>query len=117
MEMIYPLYKDIDREKFIVVGLDAKNYPTLINVVSIGSINCAPVSPADVFKPLILSNSYSFIICHNHITGILEPSQPDIDITKILKDLGKMLQINFYDHIILGNPEKFFSFANVYFNK
>jgi DNA repair protein RadC len=110
--MIFPFYKDLDREKFTVIGLDAKNYPTMINVVSIGSISCASVSPTDVFKPLILSNSSSFIVCHNHVTGNLEPSQADIDTTKNLKEVGKMLQITFLDHIILGNPDHFYSFAN-----
>jgi DNA repair protein RadC len=117
IELIYPFYKDIDREKFTVVGLDAKNYPTLVNVASIGSIDCAPVSPADIFKPLIMSNSYSFIVCHNHVTGHLEPSQADIDITKNLRELGKMLKIFLIDHIVLGNPDHFYSFANVYFRQ
>lgn len=117
VEMVYPLYKDLDREQIMVVGLDNKNQPTLINVVSIGTINCAPVSPRDVFKPLILSNSSSFLICHNHTSGNLEPSQADIEITKRLKELGEMLQINFLDHIILGDPDNFYSFANVYFQR
>jgi DNA repair protein RadC len=114
VEMVYPFLKNLDREKVIVIGLDIKNKPTLINVVCIGSINCAAVSPRNVFAPLILSNAASFLICHNHVTGDVQPSQADIETTKTLREVGKMLQIQLVDHLIIGEEMKFYSFANEY---
>jgi DNA repair protein RadC len=47
----------LDREQFLVCGLDAKHRIIGINIVSIGSLTLAIVHPREVFKPLILMNA------------------------------------------------------------
>jgi DNA repair protein RadC len=51
------------------------------------------------------------IIAHNHPSGNLKPSDPDIEITERVKKALKVFDVELYDHIILST-EKFFSFAN-----
>jgi DNA repair protein RadC len=53
----------------------------------------------------------SIILCHNHPSGNLQPSQADTDITKKLAEAGKVLDIPVLDHIIIGE-NRYFSFAD-----
>lgn len=101
---------DIDREKFIVMCLNAKNEPTAIHTVSIGSLNASIVHPREVFKPAILSNSNAVICFHNHPSGDPEPSREDINITNRLVDVGDLLGIKVLDHIVIGDRDRYISF-------
>ena len=101
---------DSDREKLVLICLDNKNQPTSINTVSIGSLNSSIVHPREVFKVAILSNSATIIIYHNHPSGDITPSKEDINITKRLKEAGKILGIELIDHIIVGSSNDYYSF-------
>lgn len=56
-------------------------------------------------KPAILSNAASILIGHNHPSGNPKPSHEDIEVTKRLMEVGKILGIELLDHIILGDDE------------
>ena len=64
--VLRPLFAGLDREQFLVCGLDAKHSIIGVNVVSIGSLTLAIVHPREVFKPLILMNACAWICAHNH---------------------------------------------------
>ena len=59
--LLRPLFAGLDREQFLVCGLDAKHCIIGVNVVSIGSLTLAIVHPREVFKPLILMNAAGWI--------------------------------------------------------
>ncbi|MBU3190317.1 DNA repair protein RadC [Clostridium bowmanii] len=102
--------EECDREELWVCCLDTKNQPIAINKVSVGSINSSIVHCREVFKPIILSNSNSFILYHNHpSSGDPTPSAEDISITHRLKEAGKLICIELIDHIIIGSETKFCS--------
>lgn len=105
--------EDCDREKMILCCLDTKNQPTAIHTVSMGSINSSIVHPREIFKVGILSNSNAIIIAHNHPSGDIKPSSEDINITRRIKEAGKILGIDLIDHIIIGNDERFVSFKEI----
>lgn len=111
ISMVNPIIKDADRELFIVIGLNIRNVPNVINVVSIGTLTSAAASPRDVFKSLILSNCASFICVHNHVSGNISPSDSDKKITNVLGELGDKLEIKLLDHIIIGENNNFYSFS------
>ena len=82
-----------------------------MNICSVGTLTNSLVSARDVFKSAILSNAGAFIAVHNHPTGGLEPSQEDKDITKMLIQAGKILDIKMVDHIIVaGESGQMYSF-------
>ena len=60
--LLAPCFKGIDREQFVICGLDAKHRIIGLNIVSIGSLTFSIVHPREVFKPAILLNSAA-IIC------------------------------------------------------
>ncbi len=99
-----------DREKLLLCCLNTKNEPTDLNIVSVGSLNTSIVHPREVFKVAILSNSASIILFHNHPSGDSIPSKEDINITKRIKESGKILGIELIDHIILGDDGTYTSF-------
>lgn len=101
---------DSDREKFVVVCLDAKNQPTSIQVVSIGSVRTVIIHPREVFKIAILSNASKIICFHNHPSGNITYSKEDENITNRLKECGEILGIELIDHIIVGDNDTYFSF-------
>ena len=104
---VYDLVKDelvnSDREMLLSVMLTNKNQLIGVETVSIGSINVTSMSPREVFKSAILANAVSIILCHNHPSGELTPSNEDIQITKLIVDAGKLLGIKVLDHIIVSN--------------
>jgi DNA repair protein RadC len=59
--ILRPLFAGLDREQFLVCGLDAKHGIIGVNIVSIGSLTLAIVHPREVFKPLILMNAVAWI--------------------------------------------------------
>ena len=93
---------DFDREIVCVLNLNTHNEVLSMNVVSMGTINQALVSPRDVFKAAILSNACGVILFHNHPSGRANPSAEDLTVTRKLLEAGRALDIEVLDHIIVG---------------
>jgi len=90
-------------EKFGILALDTKNNIIGIHIISMGSLNASIVHPREVFKAAILNNANSIILFHNHPSGDTTPSGADISVTKMLVEAGKVMQVDVYDHIIVGD--------------
>jgi DNA repair protein RadC len=109
--LLRPCFDGLDREQFLVCGLDAKHRIIGINIVSIGSLTLAIVHPREVFKPLILMNAAAFICAHNHPSSDPTPSPEDRVLTRRLRQGAEILGITLLDHVVLGE-ERYFSFAD-----
>ena len=109
--LLRPLFADLDREQFLICGLDAKHGLIGINVVSTGSLTLAIVHPREVFKPLILMNAGAWLCAHNHPSGDITPSSEDRVLTKRLRDAGDLFGIPLLDHLILAD-DHYYSFAD-----
>lgn len=101
--LIQKMIGDSDRENLVLVCLDTKNKPTSVQILSTGSLNSSLLHPREVFKSVLLSNSASFIIGHNHPSGDLTPSKEDIRITKRLIEVGQLMGIELMDHLIVSD--------------
>ena len=91
-----------DREVFAVLNLKTNGQPINLNICSMGTLDASVVSPREVFKSCILSNSAAFIALHNHRSGSISPSQEDRDVTKRLLSCSELLGVRMLDHIIIG---------------
>ena len=110
--ILRPCFAGLDREQFLVCGLDAKHAIIGVNIVSIGSLTLAIVHPREVFKPLILMNASAWICAHNHPSGgDVTPSPEDRVLTSRLKQGADLLGITLLDHLILTD-EHCYSFAD-----
>ena len=104
-------YRHLDREHFIAITLDGASRVIDTHIISIGTLNQSLVHPREVFHPAIKDKAAAIIIAHNHPSGQLSPSRADRQITKRLKDAGKLIGIDIVDHIILA-AEGYYSFQD-----
>ena len=75
-----------------------------------GTLTQASVYPREVIKMALAANAGSVIIAHNHPSGMLEPSQADLTLTRHLKQALSMVDIRLLDHILVA-ANKTLSFA------
>ena len=111
-EDAYGLVQDIRNsvvEKLIALHLNGRNILNCVQVVSIGSVNSAPVSPAEIARVSLLTGSVGVIMVHNHPSGGTEPSEGDRITTGRVKKTLALLEINLLDHIIVADSG-FYSF-------
>lgn len=86
-----------------MIALDTKCNPIGIFEVSHGIVNASLVSPREIFIRLCLCGASGFVLAHNHPSGDILPSKEDIQITSQIIEAGKILNINLFDHIIIGD--------------
>lgn len=101
-EIFIPLLRDEVKEKFFVVCLNSSNKVIKYELISVGSLNSSVVHPREVFKVAIESNSANIILLHNHPSGNMEPSSEDISLTKKFVEIGKIMEIQVFDHLIIA---------------
>lgn len=99
-----------DKENFYILCLNAKNYITHTELITIGTLTNALVHPREVFRTAIKNNSASIICVHNHPSGDPSPSREDIEISIRLVNTGEIIGIWVIDHVIIGN-DSYFSMA------
>ena len=102
---------DRDREHFWVMGVDGQNNTKYIELISLGGLKGTFIEPRGIFRLAIMKAVNSIILCHNHPSGNLEPSQEDVSMTGRLAVSGNILGVDILDHIIVGQGFNYFSFA------
>ena len=110
-ELFYPYLADTLYEEFWVMFLNRANARIHIGSISEGGQSGTVADPKKIFKLALEYNAASVILCHNHPSGNLKPSEADIRLTRKLKEAGSMLDMPVLDHLIIGD-EKYFSFAD-----
>ncbi|HMK59200.1 MAG TPA: JAB domain-containing protein [Nitrososphaeraceae archaeon] len=98
-------------EQFKVLLLNRANKVLGIFEVSNGSATGTVADPKLIFAAAIKGNACGIILAHNHPSGNLQPSQADIDLTKKMREGGKLLEIQVLDHVIV-TTEGYYSFAD-----
>lgn len=98
-----PRFKNLKKEFFIGVLLDAKNRLIRECKVSEGTLTNSLIHPREAFKEAVKESAASVIFVHNHPSGDPSPSKDDISITERLRDAGNLLGINVLDHVIIGD--------------
>jgi len=97
-------------ETMILLCLNQNNKVIGFYKVSQGGTTGTVCDPKIIYTvALNCAGTTSIILSHNHPSGSLQPSRADEDITRKIKDGGKMLDIKLLDHIIY-TTEGFYSF-------
>ena len=97
-------------EQFKVMLLNRANKVLGIFEVSSGGSTGTVADPKLIFAAAIKANACGIILAHNHPSGNLQPSQADNELTRRMKEGGKLLEIQVLDHVIVA-IEGYFSFA------
>jgi len=113
-ELLGPEMRQLGKESLRVVLLDSKLRLLRVEEVSLGSLNECLAHPREILRPAVLHNAFAFILVHNHPSGDPSPSDADRRVTLRIAEAAKILQVNFFDHVILGSPAEnraaYFSF-------
>jgi DNA repair protein RadC len=88
-------------EEFKMLILNRANQVIGVVNLSKGGVAGTVVDPKLVFSYALKTCASALILCHNHPSGNLKPSNSDIQLTKKLETAGKLLEIDIHDHIII----------------
>jgi DNA repair protein RadC len=110
-EMMQPVIGELVHEEFWIIYLNNSNKVISKSQLSKGGITGTVVDVRLVFKTALEMGATGLILCHNHPSGTLVPSDADKQITKKLKLAGESLEIKVLDHLIVTETS-YFSFAD-----
>ena len=108
---LYYSMRDLDKEVLRVIYLD--NQSRIIDTEELfkGTLDSIHIYPRDIEAGAISHSAAGLIFAHNHPSGDPKPSRNDKQITRDLVFIGKVLQINVVDHIVIGD-NRYYSFAD-----
>jgi len=109
--LMHPLLSDLAHEEFWVLILNRSNKVIDKQKISQGGITGTVTDIRLILKMAIDNLATSMILCHNHPSGNLQPSDADISITRRLKESSSLMDISLLDHIIIAG-KSYFSFAD-----
>ena len=110
-EVIRHRLADLGHEEFWLVLLDRGNRLISDHRISQGGLHGTVADPKVIFKKVLDHRASSVILCHNHPSGQLRPSEEDIQLTRKLTEGGRLLDIAVQDHLIV-TATGYFSFAD-----
>jgi DNA repair protein RadC len=100
----------LPHEAFMVVYLNVKNEVIGHELVQEGTVDRAVVYPRRVIESALGRHAASLILVHNHPSGHPDPSPEDKQLTRMIADAAKTVDMRVLDHIIVGRGG-YFSFA------
>jgi len=110
-EIFQGLIGDINHEEFWILLLNRANKVLGKERISHGGISGTVADSKIIFKVALDKMASSIILIHNHPSGNLKPSGPDISLTKKIKEAGQILEISVLDHLIIAE-NSYYSFAD-----
>lgn len=90
-------------EHFQIALLNIKNGLIKVENISIGGLSTSMAEQRTVFRLAVEAGAASIILIHNHPSGDPEPSQEDVNLTRVFVEAGVMMGIPVLDHIIIGD--------------
>lgn len=91
-------------ESFVVLFLDVKNRLIADRELFRGTLTHASVYPREVVVEALAHNAASVILAHNHPSGVAEPSNADLGLTRQLTQALELVDIRVLDHIVVAGP-------------
>ena len=98
-------------EVFAVIFLNRANKVNHYEIISEGGITGTVADPRIILKRALEHDAVNIILCHNHPSGSIKPSQADELLTHKIKEAARFVDIKVLDHIIVSD-EGYFSFAD-----
>jgi len=112
---IFDIYKsllgDLQHEEFWVLYLNNAHKIIDNQKLSEGGITATTIDIRLLLKTALEKLATAIILCHNHPSGNINPSNDDINITKKIKESAKIMDIKLLDHIIVTD-NNYYSFAD-----
>jgi DNA repair protein RadC len=97
-----PQLAHLTHEELWALALDARQRVLTRMLVARGGLSVCPVSPADLFRPLVREAASAFVLVHNHPSGAADPSQEDLELTRRMARAAELLGLTLLDHVIVA---------------
>lgn len=97
--------RDEPHEVFCAIFLDTRHNVQCFERLFRGTIDAAHVHPRVVVERALANRAAALIVAHNHPSGVAEPSQADLAITRRLRDALGLVDIRLLDHFIVGDAD------------
>lgn len=110
-DIFQPLLSDLAHEEFWILFLNRSNKVISRMKLSQGGISGTVTDVRMVMKKAIEYLASGIIVCHNHPSGNLNPSESDSKITSKIKEAGNLMDIQLLDHLIVSDKD-YYSFAD-----
>ena len=110
-DIFQPMLGDKSHEEFWILFLNRANFVTGKNQISSGGMTGTVVDPKLIFKAALDAKAVSIILCHNHPSGNIRPSEQDKVLTKKIVSAGQLMEISVLDHVIVSQ-HAYFSFSD-----
>ena len=92
----------LEHEVFGCLFLDSRHQVLAWREMFRGSINRNSIHPREVVKEALAINAAAVILAHNHPSGGNEPSKEDLELTRALTEILKVIDVRVLDHLIVG---------------
>jgi DNA repair protein RadC len=96
-------------EEFKILLLNRANAVLGILAASKGGVSGTVTDVRIILQAALKSNASGLIVCHNHPSGNLNPSESDTKITQKIKEAGNLMDIQLLDHLIISNEDYYSS--------
>lgn len=112
-EKIYEMFKRLEAHKLAeehmyMLALGSKCKLIGLFEVSHGTVNASLVSPREILMRALLCGAVGIVLVHNHPSGDVTPSDDDIKTTERIKNACQLMNVDLFDHIIIGDGYKSF---------
>ena len=101
---LQPVTSGLEVEKFWALCLNRKNRLLKRVEVTSGTATAALAHPREVFRAAIREAASALVCAHNHPSGDPAPSAADVQITHLLREAARTVEISMLDHVIIGRP-------------
>ena len=103
-EMVKNDFNPVQEEMYLLI-LDTQNKIIEKHLLSKGAIDATVITPAEIFRPVFLTNGNKFILAHNHPSGNCTPSKEDVVFTNRIKNAAEVCGLHLLDHVIYSADE------------
>ena len=97
--------RDRQQEIFALLLLDNQHRVLHFAEIFFGTIDAASVYPREVVQMVLKHNAAAVILCHNHPSGVAEPSRADRSLTERLCAALRLIDVRVLDHLVVGDGE------------
>lgn len=110
-EIMKPVLLDLPHEEFWLLMLNRANHVVKKQLMSKGGVAGTIVDVKIIFKTAVDNYASSIIVCHNHPSGNISPSEADVKLTQAVKNAGTIMEIPLLDHLII-TENNYYSFGD-----
>ncbi len=96
-------FMNLKEEYLFCAYLDIKNKCLSKKLIAKGNLNIVYAKPREILKYALQENAVKLILAHNHPSGDISPSEDDVIFTKRIIEAGKIIGLEFLDHLIISD--------------